>query len=268
MKFLISNYSTPWNTESFYIHESLSRIGEEVSLYNNQNSVYDEFDKFQPDVFITHISFISKDVMHYITKNKKSTLLININNIDTENLQRFSDSLNANQINAIFFGEHDLDIKNTQFIKIMPSADIYLNSSGNQYNIDKLIFVEREEDIVSLDGTYHYTSCNQNLINKVDFVVPINLLASLFPNYREIIFKGESYIGSQVSFNAIYAGTKVIFDTKNASSLEKIDNIFKGNKLLSSVKNKHTCLHRTKSLLSKINNKNIIEKLEREIEKI
>ncbi|MFN9956944.1 MAG: hypothetical protein ACK55I_27900, partial [bacterium] len=66
----------------------------------------------------------------------------------------------------------------------------------------------------------------------------------------------------------IYSGTKVIFDTKESNDLEQINSIFKGGKLLSSVKNKHTCLHRVKSLLSQLNCKDIIEKLESEISKL
>lgn len=269
MKFLISNYSTPWNTESFYIHASLSTINEPCKLFNiQQSSIYDEFDSFDPDVFITHISHLSKDIMHYILNNKKINLLVNVNNIDTSKLDEFSDSLKKNNIPVVFFGNPDLKITNNKYIRILQGADIFLNGGEKTYSVEKLIFVDKEEEIIEIDGTYHYTSHNQSLVDKLDFILPINVLNTLFANYKEIVFKGNSYIGSQLSFNAIYSGAKVTFDTKISEDLDRIDSIFKGGKLLSSVKSRHTCLHRVKSLLSYLNDKEISEKLEREIEKI
>lgn len=270
MKFLISNYSTPWNTEPFYINAALLAAGQKCKIFNiQQSSIYDEFDSFNPDVLVTHISHLSKDIIHYVLNNQnKLSLFVNVNNVETSKLEEFANSLNDRKINITFFGDQDIKLTNNNYIKLMSSADIFLNNTGVKYSIQKLIFVDKEKDIVELNGTYHYTSCNQNLIDKVDFVLPINIMCTLFSNYKEIIFTGEAYIGSQISFNAIYSGTKVIFDTKESNSLEKINDIFKGAKLLSSVKNKHTCLHRTKSLFSSLNSKEINDSLEREIEKL
>lgn len=264
MKFLISNYSTPWNTEPFYINATLTSIGEESKIFNmQQNSIYDEFDKFEPDIFICHISHLSKDVIHYIIHNTKITLMVNINNIDTSKLQEFNEQIQKHNISIYFFGNDDIELSN--YTRIQQGADIFLNAGKSQYSIEKLIFVEKEEDLITLDGTYHYTTINQELFNKVDFVFPIDTLNSLFQNYKEIIFKGGSYIGTQTSFNAIYSGTKVIFDTKEPKNLDKINDIFKGQKLLSSVKNQHTCFNRIKTLLSQFNYKDILNKLEEKI---
>jgi hypothetical protein len=252
MKFLISDYSTPWNTEPFYINAALSKINIESKIFDSRSSIYDEFDLFKPDILITHISGVSKDMIHYMLSNKNISLLININNIDTTSLEDFAASLSDKKINAKFFGNSNLELKNGSYIKILESADIFLNSGNAEYSIEKLIFVEKEEDIVELDGTYHYSSWNHKLADKVDFILPVHVLNTLFRNYKEIVFKGRSYIGSQLAFNSIYSGTKVTFDTKDTKDLEKIDDIFKGQKLLSSVKNKHTCLHRLKTLLNSL----------------
>jgi hypothetical protein len=66
MKFLISDYSTPWNTEPFYINAALSKINIESKIFDSRSSIYDEFDLFKPDILITHISGVSKDMIHYM----------------------------------------------------------------------------------------------------------------------------------------------------------------------------------------------------------
>jgi hypothetical protein len=268
MKFLISNYSSPWNTEPFYFNAAFSLIGVQSKIFNPQSSIYDECDAFLPDVIITHVSHISKDMLHYIVNNKKITLMINTDNIKLEDLNQLSSSLEKTGITAIFFGKEDIQLTNGKYVKILQSADIFLNNGRGDYKINKLIFVNSQDDISEIDGSYHYTSSLPELSNYVDFIFPINILTTLFSNYDEIVFKDPSYIGSQTAFNAIYSGTKVIFDTKESNDLEQINSIFKGGKLLSSVKNKHTCLHRVKSLLSQLNCKDIIEKLESEISKL
>ena len=261
MRFLISNYSTPWNTEPLYINNCLLNIKENSKILNPNNSIYDEFDAFKPDVFITHISHLNKDIIHYILNNGNHILLvINTNYVDSESINKVINDLHLIYgIKIILFGEKNIDSSVVENIAFLPSADVFLPQGEKKYSIQKLIFVEKEEEITELDGTYHYTSCNNDLFNKVDFTLPINVLNTLFPNYKEIIFKGGSYIGTQLSFNAIYSGAKVIFDTKEKIHLDKIDDIFKGGSLLSSVKNRHTCINRVKTLLSQLPIKDKIE---------
>lgn len=268
MKFLVSNYATPWNTEPFYISAALSSVGVESKVFDPRSSIYDELDKFDPSVIVTHIGHISKSMLHYFLHVKKIQMLINVGEATIENIDALASSLKQNNIEAVFFGEKDLSIKSGTYIKVQQCADIFLQNGSRKYNIDKLIFVQNAEDIVDLDGSYHYTTNIDELSSVVDFILPIHVLNTLFCNYDEIIFKGGSYVGSELAFNAIYSGAKVIFDTNDAHNLEKINTIFKSGKLLSSVKNRHTCLHRVKSLLSQLNCKDITDKLEREIEKL
>lgn len=268
MKFLISNYSNPWNTESYYFNAGLNIIdGVKSEIFDTQQSVYDNFDRVKPDVFITHISQISKDVVYYL-KDNKIQLLVNVNGVPKDGIDGISSSLLSQNITPSFFGCEDLKLENAKYLKILPAADTFLNRSGQEYSIEKLIFVSQKYEIVDLEGTYHYATINQSISKDVDLFLPISALNSIFPSYDEIIFKGGFYIGSQISFNAIYSGTKVIFDTKDSNDLDKIDSIFKGQKLLSSVKNKHTCLHRLKSLLSQSSMVDLANKLGDKIESI
>ncbi len=267
MKFLISDYSTPWYTEPYYFNAGLNLIGEQSHVLNHSMSIYDNFDRFSPDVFITHINHLSRDVISYIKEKPKIKLLININFADLNLVNKNSEHLNTNNIDHLFFGNNSVEKNTIKYIKIPFGADIFLNKQKKQYNIDKLIFVESKDQISEIDGTYHYTTTNQEL-EDVDIVYPTTTLTLLFNSYNDIIFKGASYIGSQIAFDAIYSGTKVIFDTKEAKDLDKIDEIFKKQKLLTSVKNKHTCLHRLKSLMSQVSYDDIAQKVESKIGEI
>lgn len=269
MRFLISNYSTPWFTEPYYFNTALNLLDGETSvMFDNQRSVYDNFDNVKPDVFITHSSQINNDVIHYIKSNSRIKLVINVNGIDNNNISKIVDFLQLANIDFALFGCNELDKPEAKFIRIPEAADIFLHYIDNEYRIEQLIFIEKPEDIIENTGTCHYTSNKEELANVVDFMLPINGLTSIFKNYDEIVFKGSSFIGSQISFNAIYSGTKVIFDTKDHNSIDKIDSIFKNQKLLTSVKNKHTCLHRLKSLMSQISCHEIAQKIENKINTI
>ena len=90
MKFLISNYSNPWNTESYYFNAGLNLIdGVKSEIFNSNDSVYDNFDKIKPDIFITHASQISKDVIYYL-KDNQIQIIINCNGITKEAIENIS----------------------------------------------------------------------------------------------------------------------------------------------------------------------------------
>jgi hypothetical protein len=273
MKFLISNYSTPWSTESHYFNAGLNLIeGTTSTLFDQSSSIYDNFDRVQPDVFITYLDQISIDVVAYLREKQNIKLIINVDAIPEERISKVCSSLISMDIKPHIFSKNDLKIDNVTHSRILAAADTFLHRGKKEYSIDKLIFVENKDQIQDLDCSCHYTtvstSDNSELLNDVDFVLPITALNSIFPNYEEIVFKGGMFIGSQLAFNAIYSGTKVVFDTKESKELDKIDSIFKGQKLLSSVKNKHTCLHRLKSLLSQVSYSDLASKLESEINKL
>ena len=268
MKFLISNYSNPWNTEALYFNAGLNLIdGVQSVIMDNQRSVYDNFDSVHPNVFITHLSQISKDTVSYLKQHNNIQLIINVNGIPKDSIDNASTVLLSEKLNPIFFGSEDIKIDGSKYFRILSAADTFLSYGDKEYSIEKLIFVNSSDDILDMDGTYHYTTINQEIASKVDLFLPISSLNSLFSNYDEIIFKGGSYIGTQLTFNAIYSGAKVFFDTKDSNDLDRIDSIFKGQKLLSSVKNKHTGLHRLKSFLSQLSHLELANGLESVINK-
>jgi hypothetical protein len=234
-------------------------------------SIYDNFDIHKPDVFITHLGQLTKDVIFYLLNEKTNVkLLINIDNIPDDSINKVGDSLAGQGINFHMFGSEAKEI-NHKYIHLMPGADIFLNSLMHKkiFNVPQLIFVDDATQIDKSEGiSRHYTTTIPSLEKNVDFIVSIFDLNRLFVNYDEIVFCGSSYVGTQLCFDAIYSGTKVIFDTKDNTTLDKIDSIFKKQKLLTAVKNKHTCLHRTKQILSQVSLHNLAEKLAKTIEEL
>ena len=271
MKFLISNYSTVWSTEPYYFNAGLNTIeGVSSSIINPNLSIYDNFDLQKPDVFISSFEQLTKDVISYLRDNKNIKLLINISQAKIEVVESSYNAMLEMDLKPILFSNTELK-SNIKYAHIMPGADIFLSNTPTvtAYNIDKLIFVDNEHQInKEKDGTYHYTTIVSNLIDKVDFVLSAFDLNKIYHNYNVIIFCGNTYIGSQISFDAIYSKKKVIFDTKDNADLDKIDEIFKKQKLFTSVKNKHTCLHRLKYLLSQASIQDIANKLNDKIESL
>ena len=269
MKFLIYNYASPWSTEPLYFHASLNLLPKNVcsaSMYNTNISVYDNFDLNKPDYVITKSTLIDKDFLSYISSNPNLNILINVTDINENELVNFSDKINSLNSNITLFGNKHISLKN--YIQLLPSADIFIQSSIPQFKINKLIFVKQESDICELDGSYHYTTENTDLSKNVDFILPITDLHKIFPNYDEIIFKHIDYIGTQIAFNAIYSGTKVIFETNDQNYTDRMNAVFKGNKQLNAVKNKHTCLHRLKTLVNHLGLNDVTKHLDPVLEKI
>lgn len=265
MKFLIHDYSTPWNTEPLYLNATLNlfnQFGIQSTLYDSRISLYDNLDRNNPDCYILDIENINSDLMSYLQDNnkkaKKLKLLINMSKANEEIINTLQEKFSNVDLNFTFFGDKYLQLKN--YCHILPSVDLFLANIHfkKEYNIDKLIFVYDDSEITDYDGSYHYTTLNLEIKDKVDFVVDISHLQRLFVNYENIIFKNSCYIGTEVCFNAIYTGIKTTFEPMDNDIRDKLDLVFKGEKLLKSVKNYHTCLNRVQKLASIIDCKDIL----------
>jgi hypothetical protein len=254
MRFLVFDYSSYWSTEPHYFNAALRNIGVESNMWNTNLSVYDNFDTYKPDVFIGHALNLPRDFIQYLkdSNNQEIKVLLNINDINANNIGLLAERLNENNIKFVFFGTRETSTSDIKFIKIMPSADVFIPIAKKKFEIDKAIFVSQEDQIPEYDGVYHILTNNQAIKDKVDIFLPVLELNKLFVNYKEIVFKDASFLESQIVFDAIKNGNKIVFDFKNNSYTDKITEIFKGEKFSSSVKNRHTCFHRLKTLLSQI----------------
>ena len=271
MRFLIYNYGTPWSTEPNYFNAALSTLGTYSAMFDNTKSFYDNFDLNNPDVFITHAMALPRDFIEYQKNNpnKNIQLVLNINGVQNENLKIIVDALNNNNVKFVLFGNYDPNLQNAKFVKILPAADLFINNAKKFYDIDKAIFVSEESQIKQYDNTYHIFTINQDISDKVDFFLSIFDLNSVLVNYKEIVFKDVSFLNSQVLFDAIKYNTKVTFDFKNSNDTDKINDIFKGEKLFTCMKHKHTCFNRLKTLVSQIlGSDKIVEQINNRIEQL
>jgi hypothetical protein len=268
MKFLISDYSSHWSTEPYYFNAGLNSVGIISNIWNKNASVYDNFDTYKPDVFIGHASDLSKDLISYLKENLEIKIALNINGAEEKHIEAIENMFETYNIKCLFFGANEVNCKKMKFVKILHAADLFMTQAKKQFNIDKAIFVDKKEQMLESNGTYHYLTTNPELGKDVDIFYPIVELNRLFPSYDEIIFRDPSYIESQIAFDAIKSGVKVIFDLKDSASLDKINELFKGEKFFASIKTRHSCFHRLKSLVSQLSYPDIVNKINEKINKI
>lgn len=265
MKFLIDNYSSAYNTESLYINEVLNMLdGCSSSIrQSGQASVYDSFDLVNPDFYITHASKLSNDVITYLKENKNIYLLANISGLDQDNIKTLENVLSYHEISkaALFinYTNHGIVTKNLNLFVLPHGADIFLSDKNTvKYNIDLGIVVNNKSQITKREGTYHYLSNSQSMTKDADIVLPVMYMSNFYKNYNKIIFKSFGKIIPQSYFDAIFYSNNVEYEPDNDADpmKEVIGNLFSNCKTFDEIKmqvrNKHTCLHRTKSLLSQL----------------
>jgi hypothetical protein len=142
------------------------------------------------------------------------------------------------------------------------------NKNSLMYKISKAIVVNSEEEITERDGVYHTISNNEKLREKVDIVLPENMMFSLYKNYDEVIFTKIEKLIPQSFFDALHQCNKVYYEYATNEIEESIRKIFKlGGNLLnynneskldnfesikSTVEEKHMPINRIKTMLSQI----------------
>jgi hypothetical protein len=273
MKFLIDNYSTSNNTESLYINSVLNLIeGCSSSIRSNDISVYDSFDLANPNFFITHANKISSDMIFYLKEHVDICIIVNISGINQENVTKLDTSFKMNGITKVIFfinyPNHGLVSKLTNIFVISHGADVFLTKASNvKYQIQQGIFVTNKSQITKREGTYHYLSTINSLAKDVDIFLPAMYMSNIYKNYDKLIFKPFGKIIPQNYFDAVLYGNMVEYepDFSDDPAVAILANLFNGcdsfEKIKQQVKNKHTCLHRTKSLLSQLPCSDLVVKL-------
>jgi len=282
MRFLINNYASRFTTEPFYFNAGLNLLSNCKSLLWNQKEVsaYDIFDQFQPNYFITHANDISTHALDYI-KNEKSKgikVLINITGMDQEYINLLESTLIGHNIEVPFYFTNNdgsaIKTKKTNIVHIGLGADIFLRPGNLNFKIGRGVIINSDSAIKNYSYPYpqHLISVREELSNIADIVLPALNLSNIYHNYKEIIFRDIYSVLPQVFYDAVNCGNKVYFDVDNQDFSHKVKKILKTDldvcdpnvnskelKLL--IKNRHTCLHRVKSLLSQLPCSNEIEQL-------
>jgi hypothetical protein len=274
MRFLIDNYANSESTEPYYLNATINNIeGCESHLWNrNQLGAYDVFDLTKPDIFIAQKDNISLDALKYMSQNKNISMIINVTGFGNDELLGLENAIQQYSLNIPFVfnnGIEKLKSNKINIMNILKGADIYLSAVDKlDYQIDKGIVVQKKSQIdYSYSGTYHYLSTSESLVKDVDIVQPVMRIQNIYANYSEIIFK--PFYGSipQMFFDAVLNHSNVSYECdgteKSKLMNEKIKSVLGEDRSewQKSVKLKHTCLNRTKSLLSQLPCNDAISKL-------
>jgi len=280
MKFIIDNYTTNSSSQSLYFAEHINAMEEHqvYMLRQGRESIFDAFDRFQPDVYITSTSLLSKDAVAYISQSKNIDLIVSVNDASNSDVVEIETALLQNKIQCPFFISNLRDekkpmTKKTKVIRFMECCDTNFDADvGVDYCIDKLIVVGgKTETVRNYNGTFHVASHNTDIAKVVDICLPINLMVSIITKYKEIIFQDIGDYLPQLFFHCLAAGIPTYYDIENIEQSKIVDatcdKVFGiGNKLnytssdkitnFSSLKEtvleKHTSARRVKSLLSQI----------------
>lgn len=281
MNFLIDNYSDYNQTQPLYLHKHINEYDEHVAYIKSDNniSIYDLFDTLNPDVYITAAHKLSKDAVLYLKENQKDKnirLALSIQSVKNSDIVAIENLLAKHGVECMFFflncNTKNKPVARKTNIFILPDAadtnlDIKLDLN---FKIDRAFMVDTNTINKHRNGTYHVITTNPN-IGSVDFNLPVNLLPAMYPKYDEVIFTNLTDYLPQTFFDAILYGNKVFYDVEDKENSKKLDEICDkvfglGGKLnyknqdklqdftaiQSTVVDKHTSIHRTKSLLSQI----------------
>jgi hypothetical protein len=274
MKFLIDNYANDEFTEPYYLNATLNSIeGCRSSLWNkNQIGAFDIFDIVKPDIFIAQKNHIAMDALKYITQNPNIGLIVNVTGFTNDELSYFESIVTQYNIHVPFVfnnGINKLKQNKVNIVNILCGSDIYLKPVEKfKYKIDKAIVVQDKSQIdYGYSDSYHYLSTSEKLVKDVDIVQPIMRIQNIYSNYSEIVFKPFHDIIPQIFFDAILQNKNVSYECdgteKSKLTNEKIKSILGEDRSewQKIVKSKHTCLNRTKSLLSQLPCNDLVLKL-------
>jgi hypothetical protein len=280
---LISHYLQEHSTESLYFNSILNTVGCKSTIWNDNVSAYDILDLVKPDICITHYKKVSMDLVSYLQENRGIDLVLNITGINQDNLNTLDSKLKELSITPKFmfsnYYDHGLVTK-SNIVTILHGADILLSKSPKQYDVDYGIFVDNTDQLKPIGETYHFISDNSKIEDKIDIYLPIYRLTHLYPNYNNIVFKYFQDGLTQTFYDAAAVSDNVFFDIVDPTELDAHLNKLLGTKnekhcdiqtkdsgsIKEAILSKHTCLHRTKTLLSQFSAKEYIDKLQNMIE--
>ena len=288
MKALVQNYAAVNTTEPLYFSECLSAVGIETTTWKRQDvSAFDMFDLVQPNLFISHYSLVTNDIIKYLAGNNNIDCVLNITGASQQNVDMLHEVFQQNKIKCPFvFTNQPTQLnmligRKTNLVSIMHGADYFLRQQGlniAKYNIELGIVTNYacKKELQKLTDnyrTYHYIT--HEAAPESDIVSPVLHLYPLYSNYLQTIIAYDEMSIPQSFFDALLYGHETYLLPRSSQQKERLSEAVKssikttvdlvyapdqipkvGAVDLSSVKNRilsnHTCFHRAKRLLSKL----------------
>ena len=203
-----------------------------------------------------------------------------------ESISSIADSINIPFIfTNQFKGLNNLQSSSIKLDSVAPGADIFVGRIAApipEFNVQLGVVANydaksRLADIHNEFESYHYLSTNSEMTDIVDITAPESNLHSLYPRYKNIIITQDSLFIPQTFFDALLYGNKVYFKAKYESQQKKasdtLNSSFGGEglfdyknkhsskKIKKTLLKKHTCLSRTKRIISNLKHKDLEKKL-------
>ena len=278
MKVLIENYANLYTTEPHYFNNALQLAGCESYLWDiNIHSAYDILDMVKPDVFIINWNCNHKnDILKYLKENEKCPdIAVNVSKAPQSSIEEFK---SIKKCKFLFTNEYHKENLNKKIWLIMPAVDLFLRSQAiPAYLLDAGICSDVLDIQVHNYESYH-NLCFGNS-DKHDLSVNLFNLPSIYNKYKQFILTGSlNFIFSQIFFDATLRANKVIIKNNPEDNqdvkyiLNKIFSLIESADLDTQIKyqlkKEHTCLNRTRQLLSLFDNYEAAKKIDIEINKL
>tara|TARA_Y100000592_G_C5469987_1_gene318882 strand:+ start:2100 stop:2927 length:828 start_codon:yes stop_codon:yes gene_type:complete len=269
-----------------YFSKCLELAETQPAFWANPNaSAFDMFDSTQPDVFISHFKFLTRDIVKYLNQSpRKIEVILNMSGCTEEEMQMLDSITEDNKLKLpfVFTNMPDNIIqpkpKSIKLVNILPSVDIFMPAPNlPDYNIDTGIVCNEAGDLLAevLKGKDNYHLMSLNNSSHSDLNVSIQSLRGLYVKYKEFILVGNmGEVYNQIMLEAMMFAPKTLIKVprEQEQALNKIfEALFSEDSsqenmsdlVRSQIKRKHTCVNRTARLCRFLKNNDAATKLEK-----
>jgi len=281
MRILVDNYVTHQSTEPVYLDRCFKIAGATSALWDrNRSSLYDTFDQFAPDVFVTDYKRIDPTLAKYLASAKKKIdVVFNVTNAAERQLSAIETFLQNTSVSAPFVFTNTpetLLVPQTTRLKIesiLNGADIWLPSADPNFSINTAILAVGGVDpnIYPMQGSTHIINAGAEESYDFDATVPIHQGPSIYRNYERLVLIGKlEKVFTQRFFDAALHGKNFSIYCANKNDAEKCSQIMDSMKMNNidsrvPILRSHTCLHRAKRFLQKLKCKEFTANLDKAI---
>lgn len=283
MKILFHNYSNSKSTEPIYLHNALLQAGVESSMWDSQRvSAYDAFDSTKPDVFVTHYTTFTNDILTYLGQNKNCDVILNVTGATESQLSSISNVFKDVGVKCpLVFSNDFRTIAKSDFksVTLFPAADVF-NVSRTKYpslDIPEAIisdnFSENVEKCIGEKDVFHLLYITEgDLDTNFDVRVNVRSLASLYKRYPKMTLTGSNELCcSQLFFDMVLSCNQIDVKSSDSEGFHKImKEIFTNGdntddvqaEMKRQIKAKHTPFHRAWRLMKYLDNKEAMGRLD------
>lgn len=275
MKILLHDYSSELTTEPRYLTVALQHCGIEAHLWNDSRvSAFDMFDKTQPEVFVSHYTIITPDIIKYLEQHNQIQLVVNVTGMSDSQIVDFEKFVAEKNINVPFVFTNSFGgtkpLTNLRYESIAPAFDLFAiqRSPYVEPLCPRAVFARKYNDAVEYEikdgGVYHTVQFTNGDID-TPFDIRSNVMSAheLYKKYQSFTLVGDmDFCSSQLFFDMTINATNITVKTDTVPFEQFLLKVFKDTnseedialQIRSQIKNHHTPFHRAETLMSHLKN--------------